>query len=330
MKRFFIAAMVIVILTGCKDKATEFKISQGVNIGNWLSQSWVMGEQREKIFTEEDIELLAANGFDHIRLPVDEVQLFNTDMTLNESTVALIHRTIDCCIGHGLKVIFDLHILRSFHFLDDDAPLWKSTEEQDKLVNMWRDIQGILRDYPVTSVAYEILNEAVAPTDGQWSYLMLRVVSMIRETEKDRVIVLGANIGTTNDNTIYSSALGLSNITKRPKRPMVIVGGVIGTLASVWVYDHFINWLSILNILLPPVGAVIMIDFFCRRKSYLDEDYEESVINLGAVIGVVVGALVGGLFNYGINNINSMLAACLCYVLFNFRKIFLAGKADSQ
>ena len=135
------------------------------------------------------------------------------------------------------------------------------------------------------------------------------------------LIVLGANIWTTNDNTIYSSALGLSNITKRPKRPMVIVGGVIGTLASVWVYDHFINWLSILNILLPPVGAVIMIDFFCRRKSYLDEDYEESVINLGAVIGVVVGALVGGLFQYGINNINSMIAACLCYILFNIKTL---------
>ena len=44
VKRFFIAtAMVILALTGCKDKATEFDIAQGVNIGNWLSQSWVMG-----------------------------------------------------------------------------------------------------------------------------------------------------------------------------------------------------------------------------------------------------------------------------------------------
>lgn len=59
VKRFFIAtAMVILALTGCKDKATEFDIAQGFNIGNWLSQSWVMGEQRERIFTEEDIKLL--------------------------------------------------------------------------------------------------------------------------------------------------------------------------------------------------------------------------------------------------------------------------------
>lgn len=183
------------LLVGCKgDKPTEFDIHQGVNVGNWLSQSWVMGERREKIFTEEDIDLLAANGFDHIRLPVDEVQLFNQDMTLNEGTVELIHKTIGNCMERGLKVIFDLHILRSFNFLDNDAPLWKSTAEQDKLVNMWRDIQGILRDYPASDVAYEILNEAVAPTDEQWADLMLRVVAMIRETEKDRIIVLGANM----------------------------------------------------------------------------------------------------------------------------------------
>ena len=199
MKRlsaFFISAAILAAaLTSCgKDKPTEFDIAKGVNIGNWLSQSWVMGEQREKIFTDEDIELLVANGFDHLRLPVDETQLFNRDMTLNESTVALIHKTIQSCIDHGLKVIFDLHTLRSFNFMDNDAPLWKSDAEQDKLVNMWRDIQGLLRDYPVTEVAYEFLNEAVAPTDEQWSGLMLRLLAMIRETEKDRVVVFGANM----------------------------------------------------------------------------------------------------------------------------------------
>ena len=195
MRRIGIFILSVLALSGCAgNKPTEFDIHQGVNVGNWLSQSWVMGERRERIFTEEDMDLLVANGFDHIRLPVDEVQLFNQDMTLNESTVALIHKTIDGCLARGLKVIFDLHILRSFNFLDNDAPLWKSEAEQDKLVDMWRDIQGLLCTYPVTGVAYEILNEAVAPTDEQWADLMLRVVSMIRETEKDRIIVLGANM----------------------------------------------------------------------------------------------------------------------------------------
>lgn len=195
MKRIILFALSVLFLAGCAgNKPTEFIFAKGVNIGNWLSQSWVMGEQREKIFTDEDIQLLVDNGFDHLRLPVDETQLFNRDMTLNESTVKLMKKTIQSCIDHGLKVIFDLHTLRSFNFMDNDAPLWKSDAEQEKFVEMWRTIQGLLCEYPVTDVAYELLNEAVAPTDEQWADLMLRTVSMIRETEKDRIIVLGANM----------------------------------------------------------------------------------------------------------------------------------------
>ena len=186
----------LTLCTACTsaNKPTKFEFQRGVNIGNWLSQSNIMDERRNQIFTEQDIELLANNGFDHIRLPVDEVQLFNEDMTLNESTVGLLCRTIDACLKHNLKVIFDLHIIRAHHFLDEHAALWSNPAEQDKLVEMWKVIQNLLRQYPVTDVAYELLNEAVAPTDEEWANLMLRIVKMIRQTEKDRVIVLGANM----------------------------------------------------------------------------------------------------------------------------------------
>ena len=75
-------ACLLAIGTSCSsvDKPTEFEFQKGVNIGNWLSQSDIMDERRLQIFTEQDIELLADNGFDHIRLPVDEVQLFNEDI----------------------------------------------------------------------------------------------------------------------------------------------------------------------------------------------------------------------------------------------------------
>ncbi len=49
------------------------------------------------------------------------------------------------------------------------------------------------------------------------------------------LVVLGANIWTTNDNALYSGGLSLSNITGIRKRPLVIVSGVIGTLASVYL-----------------------------------------------------------------------------------------------
>ena len=45
-------------------------------------------------------------------------------------------------------------------------------------------------------------------------------------------LVLGANIWTTNDNALYTGALGLANITGKGKKPMVILAGIIGTVAA--------------------------------------------------------------------------------------------------
>ena len=135
------------------------------------------------------------------------------------------------------------------------------------------------------------------------------------------IIVLGANIWTTNDNALYTSSLGLSNITKVRKRPMVIVSGIIGTVLAVWLYNNFIGWLNFLNATLPPVGMIIMMDFFMHRASYKAGSVVERNVNWGAIAGVVAGALVGNLtngtlipgFSWGIAAVNAMVIAGIIY-----------------
>lgn len=130
------------------------------------------------------------------------------------------------------------------------------------------------------------------------------------------LIVLGANIWTTNDNALYSSGLGLSNITKIRKRPMVLVAGVIGTVTALWLYNNFVGWLSFLNATLPPVGAIIMLDFAMNSKNYRDDIPVKESINWGAIIGVVGGALVGNFVSWGIASVNAMVVACVCYFIY--------------
>jgi len=60
------------------------------------------------------------------------------------------------------------------------------------------------------------------------------------------VLVLGLNIWTTNDNALYTAGLGLANIFHQRKKPMVLLSGIIGTVASVWLYYNFCGWLNIL------------------------------------------------------------------------------------
>ena len=135
------------------------------------------------------------------------------------------------------------------------------------------------------------------------------------------IIVLGANIWTTNDNALYTGSLGLSNITKVRKRPMVIVSGIIGTVLAVWLYNNFIGWLNFLNATLPPVGMIIMMDFFMHRDSYKAGSVVERNVNWGAIAGVVAGALVGNLTNgtlipdfvFGVAAVNAMVVAGIIY-----------------
>jgi len=128
------------------------------------------------------------------------------------------------------------------------------------------------------------------------------------------ILVLGANIWTTNDNALYTSGLGLSNITKLPKRPMVLIAGLIGTVTAIWLYNNFIGWLSFLNATLPPIGAIIALDFFMHRANYSEKSTVERKFNFGAIAGVAAGALAGNFLTFGIAAINAIVVACVCFL----------------
>ena len=134
------------------------------------------------------------------------------------------------------------------------------------------------------------------------------------------VIVLGLNIWTTNDNAIYSTGLGLSNITGFSKRSMVLVSGIIGTVFAVWLYWNFCDWLNILNCTLPPVGIILILGYFLNRKEYADDDFVPETVNWFSVAGVVLGAVVANLVSWGIPSINGMAVASIVYLIGYFIK----------
>ena len=127
------------------------------------------------------------------------------------------------------------------------------------------------------------------------------------------VIVLGLNILTTNDNALYSAGLGLSNITGWSKKTMVIVSGIIGTIAAVWLYWNFCGWLNVLNCTLPPVGIILILSYFLGKKDFTSAT--PVTVNWWAVAGVVVGAVVANLVHWGFPAINGMAVAALLYVI---------------
>ena len=123
------------------------------------------------------------------------------------------------------------------------------------------------------------------------------------------VLVLGLNIWTTNDNALYTAGLGLSNIFGLSKKTWVIISGLIGTVAAVWLYWNFCDWLNVLNCTLPPVGIILILHYFTHRG----KDVQEKVVDWSAVIGVIAGAVVANLVHWGFASINGMAVAALCW-----------------
>ncbi|MBR3937736.1 MAG: cytosine permease [Bacteroidaceae bacterium] len=134
------------------------------------------------------------------------------------------------------------------------------------------------------------------------------------------VIVLGFNIWTTNDNALYSSGLGLSNIFGFSKKTMVLVAGIIGTVSAVWLYWNFCGWLNVLNCTLPPIGAILIISYFMNRNDYKSDNVKIDTVNWASVIGVVLGAVVANLLHWGIASINGMVVAVICYLIGHYIK----------
>ena len=129
------------------------------------------------------------------------------------------------------------------------------------------------------------------------------------------VFVLGLNIWTTNDNALYSAGLGLSNISGLTKKAMVIISGIIGTVAAVWLYWNFVGWLNVLNCTLPPIGIILVLDYFISRNDYLSGPEPTKVVNWTAIIGVILGATVANLVHWGLPAINGMAVAAVCYLV---------------
>ena len=127
------------------------------------------------------------------------------------------------------------------------------------------------------------------------------------------VLVLGLNIWTTNDNALYTAGLGLANIFHQRKKPMVLLSGIIGTVASVWLYYNFCGWLNILNCTLPPVGMILVLAYFMNKEDFETDQPKLKTIDWVAVAGVILGAIVANLLHWGIASINGMVVAAVCY-----------------
>ena len=90
--------LILAVAFVCISCATEepFEVKRGVNISHWLSQSDDRGDVRANKFTRDDVKFIAESGFDHIRIPIDEEQMFDESLNPEPEAFALLHNAVKC------------------------------------------------------------------------------------------------------------------------------------------------------------------------------------------------------------------------------------------
>ena len=177
-----------------------FVIHRGVNLSHWLSQDFGYCPKNLWI-TQNDIHFIAGIGYDHVRLPLDEKDLWNEDGTKNADNFKRMRDAVNWALAEHLRVVVDLHTTRSHHFNINEHKgpntLFTDPAAQKHFLDLWRDLSDALHDVPTSELAYEIMNEPIAEDPEQWNHLVAIAFAAIRERESSRVIVIGSNMWQT-------------------------------------------------------------------------------------------------------------------------------------
>lgn len=201
MKKISFLFLILIAMFACnnlgenqkREAPQKFEIHRGLNTSHWLSQSEIRGDEREQYMQAHDFEKIAQMGFDHVRIPIDEEQMWDEQGNKHPEAFKLLHQGIKWAFDNDLRVIVDLHVLRSHHFNYNNDQLWEDPEAQAKFWNFWEQLSAELSQYPNHLLAYELMNEAVADDAEDWNKLIAKGIETVRRNEPERTIVVGSN-----------------------------------------------------------------------------------------------------------------------------------------
>lgn len=144
---------------------------------------------------KQDFRLIAELGLDHVRIPIAARRFWSPGQVPISHEFGNLLSMTEQILGENLRIILCIHSTASHPSPSESSVPTLFTEESavETFCGYWRDISERFSGYGPDQVAYEFLNEPVAPTAADWNRVWLTNYRALRALEPARTVVVGSN-----------------------------------------------------------------------------------------------------------------------------------------
>ena len=139
------------------------------------------------------------------------------------------------------------------------------------------------------------------------------------------LIGMSLALWTSGDANLYLPVIQTAAVFKKPKRVMVIIWGLMGTVLGLGLYQYFLDWIMMLAALVPPLIGPLIVDYYIINKGNYDTSRLKVLHswNPAAIISYLAGAYFAYRVTYGLTKVPDSLIPSISGLLVSMLVYFL-------
>ena len=188
-------------------------LRHGINLSEWFAQVYDQKGYTKEHFetwnTGQDIGLIKAMGFDHVRLSVNPQPMFRHKQAdrIPADYLGYLDAAVKMILDHGLAVIIDIHPDSDFK-----EKLAADNDFVEQFEDYWRQLA---RHYSSTNpelLSFEILNEPEFRDRYRWQGVQAKLAAAIREGAPQHTIIVAGAYWSSESELLFFDLLHDANI----------------------------------------------------------------------------------------------------------------------
>jgi endoglucanase len=188
-------------------------LRHGINLSEWFAQVYDPKGYTKEHFdtwnTAQDIALIKARDFDHVRLSVNPQPMFRRRQAdrIPPDYLGYLDDAVQMILDQGLAVVIDIHPDSDFkhNLATDDGFV-------EEFADFWRALAQHYSTYDPTLVFFETLNEPEVRDSYRWYGIQARLTVAIREGAPQHTIIAVGAGWDDDDDLIFQQPLRDPNI----------------------------------------------------------------------------------------------------------------------